>query len=285
MITVEKYKSVYVYEIPEDIENFIFCGDIHGEFETICHKLCKQCGLENTVLMVLGDSGFGFYKYGYYTNLFQKLDHILSKCNNYILFGRGNHDSSAYFNELSPFRSERTFCIPDYSVIQGKNGTSILWVGGGVSVDRLDRIADDAKHYDKYYSQEECYRPQSYWKNELPVFSKDKLDEISECFVIDTVATHSCPSFVGLTNKDSIAHRLKKDSKLSDDLKFERSVMDRILNYLTDENSMHSLSRWFYGHFHKSIVENISNIQFNMLDINEFKELRYFNPNNTTILC
>lgn len=66
----------------EDIDVLLFCGDIHGEFESISYKLNQY---NNAVLIVCGDIGMGFHKDDYYYSLFKKLNNKLSKQNNYLL--------------------------------------------------------------------------------------------------------------------------------------------------------------------------------------------------------
>ena len=113
-----------------------------------------------------------------------------------------------------------------------------------------------------------------YWANEYPVFDKDKLDTISENFAIVTIITHTDPSFCELTSKGGLfAEMAIRDEDLTKDVKNERLVMDKILDYLTSHH--HPLRYWFYGHFHQSwqAIDN-EGIQYNMLDIMELKELR-----------
>ncbi|MCD7963257.1 MAG: hypothetical protein LUG51_10865 [Tannerellaceae bacterium] len=85
--------------------------------------------------------------------------------------------------------------IPDYSVIHFKNH-SILCVGGAVSIDRILRKQQMDENRIKYRTIRE-----SFWENEAAVFDDNKLIEISEKHTIDTVITHTAPSFCYLTNK------------------------------------------------------------------------------------
>ncbi len=57
------------YSYP-DVKTVIICGDIHGNFEGIVHKLCVQFGCTDTLLIVAGDCGFGFEKPGYYEQIY-----------------------------------------------------------------------------------------------------------------------------------------------------------------------------------------------------------------------
>ncbi len=106
------------------------------------------------------------------------------------------------------------------------------------------------------------------------MFDTDKLDAISEDFAIDAIVSHTAPSFCELTSKGGLfAEMAIRDEDLTEDVKNERQVMDKILDYLTSNH--HPLRHWFYGHFHQSwqAIDN-KGIQYNMLDIMELKELR-----------
>lgn len=63
--------TFHTYTFPE-AKNIIICGGIHGEFNSLIYKLCVQYQLTDTLLIVVGDCGFGFEKPGYYENVFQE---------------------------------------------------------------------------------------------------------------------------------------------------------------------------------------------------------------------
>ena len=158
--------------------------------------------------------------------------------------------------------------IPDYSVVRACRHT-ILCVGGAISIDRSYRISDPHYHVSK---QDEPLVCNIYWANEYPVFAVEKLDAISESGAIDSIVTHTAPSFCELTSKTGIANMAIRDEDLTAHVKYERQVMDKILNYLKAKN--HPLHHWFYGHFHQSWHQEIDGVQYNMLDIMELRELR-----------
>ena len=126
----------------------------------------------------------------------------------------------------------------------------------------------------KHRKKDEPLARNIYWANEYPVFEADKLDAINKDFAIDTIVTHIAPSFCELTSKGGLfAEMAIRDEDLTEDVKNERQVMDRILDHLSSNH--HPLRYWFYGHFHQSwqAIDN-EGIQYNMLDIMEVKELR-----------
>ena len=260
-------EKVQYFDFP-DAKGIVICGDIHGEFNKLVHKCCIQYGITDSVIIVAGDCGFGFEQQGYYENVYNRNRDRLAKSNNWILFVRGNHDNPAYFNDC-PIKHRRWMTVPDYSVVRAC-GHNVLCVGGAISVDRSYRISDSDYHLPK---QEDPLARNIYWANEYPVFDIEKLDAISENFAIDTIITHTAPSFCELTSKGGfLAEMAVRDEDLTEQVNNERQVMDKILDYL--KSRRHPLRHWFYGHFHQSwqAIDN-EGVQYNMLDIMELKEL------------
>ncbi len=253
--------TLHTYTFPES-KNIVICGDIHGEFNSLIHKLCIQYQLTDTLLIVAGDCGFGFEKPGYYEQVFNRNSSRLSKSNNWIVMMRGNHDAPSYFSE-GKISHQRFRTISDYSVIQTCRH-NILCVGGAVSIDRTYRIEHDSRHPDSSVA--------SYWKDEMPIFDENALKDIEQRFRIDTVVTHTSPSFCELISKDGLSEWATRDPNLLADCNKERRTMNLIFEYLKANN--HPLEHWFYGHFHQSWSSCIDGVLFSMLDIMEFKALR-----------
>ena len=254
------------YEFPK-AKSIVVSGDIHGDFTQLVFKCCVQYGMTETLIIVAGDCGFGFERPGYYENLYKKCVKKLSKANNWLLFVRGNHDNPAFFN-LEPIRHQRWMTLPDYSLVKAC-GHTILCVGGATSIDRLLRMTS------KYYHQpnpSDPLAPNLYWKDEAPFFDKVRLDAIDELCAIDTVITHTSPSFCELSSHQGLEQWAEHDEDLLNDVKNERKVMDDLHAYLYAKN--HPLRYWFYGHFHQSWHAEIDGILYNMLDIMELRELR-----------
>ena len=252
--------SIRLYEY-QDVQSVVICGDIHGDFNALIHKVCVRYQMTDTLIIVAGDCGFGFERLGYYENVFQRNSSRLSKANNYLVFVRGNHDDPSYFTEEKISHS-RFRTIPDYSVIQAC-GHNMLCVGGAVSIDRSSRIEYDSKQ------RKSCLA--TYWPNELPVYDEEAINKIGKEYNIDTVITHTAPFFCELTLKNGLVDWYERDSHLKDDCEKERLVMDKLFSRL--KSNAHPLSHWFYGHFHQSGTAEIDGVRFSMLDIMELKEL------------
>lgn len=252
---------MHKYSFP-GAKNIVVCGDIHGDFNGLAFKLCVQYQMTDTLLIVAGDCGFGFEKPGYYDIIYNRISTRLSKANNWILMVRGNHDDPSYFNE-ERIAHERFRAIPDYSVLQACNHY-ILCVGGAISIDRYSR--------QKYDSRNCISRVASYWPDEVPVYDEACLNEVGKECKIDTVITHTAPSFCELISKDGISEWAEWDPGLFADIERERHTMDKIYNHL--KTAGHPITHWYYGHFHRSWTSEIEGVLFSMLDIEEFKELR-----------
>lgn len=253
-------------------KNIIVSGDIHGEFNTLVFKLCVRYQMRDTLLIIAGDCGFGFEKPGYYTNMLKENSGRLSKANNWIVFVRGNHDNPAYFNGKT-FAYKRMIAVPDYTVIQAC-GKSILCIGGGISIDRKYRIAKWQQYYNTYkrFINIDSDTPELarnyYWHDETPIYNQKKLDYIKDYYAIDTVITHSAPSFCELKSKSFLEQFAKNDHTLMEDVQNEREVMCSVYQKLIKDG--HPLLNWYYGHFHQSYNKMYNGVNFTMLDIMEF---------------
>ena len=252
-----------IFTYPE-ARTVIVSGDIHGDFRTLVFKLCVQYGCRDTLLIVAGDCGFGFEKYGYYETVYNQVADRLLKAHNWVAFVRGNHDDPSYFSE-EKVSFERWRCVPDYSIIHTA-GHNILCVGGATSIDRYDRKEENARRRGRGHLQTAVW-----WPDEAPVYDEDAIDFIPDETPIDTVVTHSAPSFCELQNKLGLKSWAVMDPALIWDTDKERQTMDSIFNHL--RNQEHPIGRWYYGHFHKSWSGWREGVMFSMLDIMEFKEI------------
>ena len=110
----------------------------------------------------------------------------------------------------------------------------------------------------------------SYWPNEGPIYNPSEISDIA--LPIDTVITHTSPSFCELSSHIGLKSWAEWDPELIEDVTRERETMDKIFYGLKEAG--HNIERWLYGHFHQSWNAVIDGVQFSMLDIMEFKEVR-----------
>ena len=206
-----------LYKYP-DAKQIIVSGDIHGDFKTLVFKLCIQYGCTDTLLIVAGDCGFGFDKLGYYDRVYNTVAGRLRKANNWIVFVRGNHDNPAYYAE-ERINHARWRTVPDYSIISVCEH-NILCIGGATSIDRYQRMKENARNHVKDVSY--------YWPDEAPEYKPAELEAIPGTIGIDTVITHTAPSFCELNSHIGLQSWAEWDSELIKDVASERAVMDQI---------------------------------------------------------
>lgn len=282
--------KVYDYS---NIEQLLFVGDIHGNFSSffriiknqliydknddiknthplaleenndskissifqLIQKKYTKNTFNNSLIIVAGDCGFGFNKFNYYIDNLTKYNNLFNKTNTHIIFVRGNHDDPSYFtNELINLSNMKT--IPDYSVIKTKSHNT-LCVGGATSVDRIWRKQQEFRL--NKYSKSKTHK--LYWENEGIYLNEKILDELKDNEIsIDSVVTHTSPSFALPNDKDSVLNWFKIDSKLKDDLATERNTLSELYNLLIQK---HKIQCWVYGHFHENFQKlNKQNILF-----------------------
>ena len=252
-----------VFEYP-DAKQVVVSGDIHGDFKGLVARLCAHYECRDTLLIVAGDCGFGFEKPGYYETVYNQVAGRLRKANNWVVFVRGNHDAPAYFAE-EKIAHLRFRAVPDYSVIRAC-GHDILCIGGATSVDRKVLQEENAKMRQRGHLQTAVW-----WPDEVPVFRPEEIEAIPDNIKIDTVVSHTAPSWCALQSTVGLKNWAKEDPGLIDDVEKDRQTMDDISQCLLAHG--HPLTRWYYGHFHQSWTGRIDDILYSLLDIEEFKDL------------
>lgn len=223
----------------------IYVGDIHGKFLTFI-ELIKNC--QNETIIQVGDIGVGFV-----SDIYDHLDIInlkrLSDClveNHCLLYVvRGNHDNPAYWSGGASDYPNICF-VDDYTklTIEGK---VVLFVGGGISLDRKSRIPDV-----------------SWWKNE----TIKRIPKNFDCSC-DILVTH-VPTpmyFAKIPSSIVLDYWLTKDEKLAKDLISERKLIEKIY-------SQSNCKWWVSGHFHQSDRNYTEQCNFINLDELEIFEIR-----------
>ena len=264
----------YLHLTTEDKPIYVL-GDLHCDLESLKGYFTNHA-LSECNFIIAGDIGLGFYPRSVHLRELTEFNNFLKERNILLYLFRGNHDNPKYFNreirEDDEFMFSNIKVLPDYSVLT-TNGYNILMVGGAISIDRTHRLFKDIqrlKELKAFYplmdneKAREAIQP-TYWEDEFPVFNQEILNAINNDGIkISYVITHSSPTFVFPHSKNGLKEWMKIDKELEKDNKQEREVMDKIYNFLIENE--HPLKEWVYGHYHTHHQELIDdNILFTTL--------------------
>lgn len=246
--------SINNYEVADYDLSFQIINRANGQLNS--QKKRKNMDKPSTLIIALGDCGFGFCKEKYYVDLMEKNNEWLKDNNITVLFLRGNHDDKSYFNNKI-INFSNLITIPDYSVIKTQIG-NFLCVGGGISDDRQWRIREEKKK-NRYKSSLSLNRVHLYWKDENITFQENIFKELKENEIkIDFLLTH-CPSSTLIKDTkryneylSNVKYWAEEDKELVRDL----DEQDNILNQLVEKliSNGHNLTNWYFGHLHKSEI-------------------------------
>lgn len=253
-----------LYNLQDTYNHLCVSGDIHGEIRTLVYNL-RRLNVRDSVVIVAGDCGIGFEKIGHYKNIYQRIKRTLETQNCMLLFVRGNHDDPLCFREkLIDYPYMKT--IPDYSIVK-VGEKNVLSIGGAISLDRFDRKQEILKRQIRHKKEISIY-----WEDEFPFFDERLLSEITVSGIsINTVITHSAPTFCYPQTKRNFERRVIFDPDLLIDVNTERETLSKIYNKLIDDG--HPVKDWLYGHFHTSHLEIINDTRYRLLDIDELVEI------------
>lgn len=222
----------------------ILIGDTHSE--NTLYELLNLRIPNGADVVGIGDHGLGFGSIAYaLDNAKSWLDRINKLCVTldiklYLI--RGNHDNPDIW-KLSKQHSNLTLTQSgDIGIFP--NDKRVIFVGGGVSVDRVKRIEGE-----------------TYWVDEPTPY----IDNIPIC---DIMFSHDCPEHFNHSTKSLPNHYgwyCDRDSSLLDDCMKQRLNMSDIARQST-------VKTIFSGHFHNSYREERDGVYYRCLDINELFE-------------
>lgn len=227
-------------------------GDVHGVFDVISRWMSKYDIRDASVIQV-GDFGVGFEDDE--EDRLYKLNKKLHDRNVVLYVIRGNHDDpSRFYSDGKIFDADTSniFLLQDYSLL-ALDGIKILLVGGAISIDRKGRTTGI-----------------SYWPDELFFLDVEKLKAFTN---VDFVVTHTAPDFCKHVEWGRIVYDWADiDPGLHHELQQERRDLTQMYEILKKKNQ---IKKWYYGHFHDSGLTEMDGTDFVLLNINEFKELKY----------
>lgn len=223
-------------------------GDPHKDYNAILYWLNSN-DLYNIALIGVGDFPRGL---GYEENKIKEekeyalLNEEFKKRNVFMWNIRGNHDNPSYFDGKHDFSNLKF--VPDYTILK-INDLNIFCLGGATSIDRHKNTEG------------------------VDWFPDEKLkiieEELPNIINIDVMITHTAPYGVApfLSFKSNEEDEISKEQKkiLDTEINIERHELREFLDKIIDQNP--NLNKYFYGHFHKDVVNYIGNIKYTMVSI------------------
>lgn len=264
-------------------KKLLLISDIHGEFNKIFYALktktnkkqlpflniAEESDYTDTCIVVCGDCGFGFNKLGYYNSALSKLNDLLVKSNNVLLFIRGNHDNPDYFNcETEIFNFSNIKLIRDYTILKTETDVS-LCIGGAISMDRSWRKYENLRKT-RFHHTSECL---VYWDNEGVQLNDSIIEDLVNCDIeINSIISHTAPiDFIHVV-KDEIINSpwMQQDTSLLHDMKNEWQSLHTIYEILSKKNL---IEWWVCGHYHTTFHGFIPSTKTMLISLDIFNYL------------
>lgn len=230
------------------MNSLYICGDIHGNVEDLVWTLAIKNNLHDVSVIVVGDFGVGFGEPGSMKTTYNNIIDRLEKYNIELYTIRGNHDNPEWFDGKHNF--PRLTFLEDHKQIE-ICGKSIYPIGGATSIDRLDRIKQNAE-WEKRGSAKKCY-----WAGESVVKKKDNLP-----VKVDILLSHEAP----LTFEPVLVRNQGENLNIYEDILSDRKYLDYVLGEI-------NIGKWFFGHYHKSYTGFIGEMMYRCLSESELCEV------------
>lgn len=221
-------------------------GDTHEGVRQIYNWI--NSGNVNNLIHV-GDSILGWKGY---ENEIVKLGNALNQAGKNGYFIRGNHQNPEPFDGRIYGGQHGGIQFVKDGTISNWGSETILFVGGGISLDREYRsVGLD------YWEDEPFKIPQQLLKDRVRVdhlVTHVSLSEVNGHFITDPFPLSFCAN----------------DAELMTDLMREQHDVKKLLDYLIDSCG-NKIKSWHYGHYHKSISSQYRGIQCRGLAIDEIR--------------
>lgn len=154
---------------------------------------------------------------------FSEINDILKKLNIVVVLIRGISEDPSLFSEQK-INYSNLIAVPDYSILKIRN-VNALCVGGGISVNRVWKIKNDARNNTK-----------TYYENELPFFNEEIKTEIEKFTAnnnINIVISFESPTFaLRSIPKLAISEWAQEDDTLLKDFMASKQVPLSLYNCL-----------------------------------------------------
>ncbi len=214
-------------------------GDHHADYDDLIRVLLRR-GLRNCRMIHVGDGEEG-YPDSWDAETPEHLDNAFASLDIEYFSIRGNHCNPHVFDgsvNLPNFK-----LLPDYTRLE-IDGESWLFVGGAISVDRLNRIPNE-----------------TWWIEEEMILNENLAQPA------DVLVTHSGPSSTTPPWNDFVDQYAQVEAAIGTktlrrELRDETARHDRLFEIVKPR-------QWYHGHFHRSVAHQIDGCSIRQLDVAE----------------
>lgn len=214
-------------------------GDHHSNYDDLIRALLRR-GLRGVRLIHVGDGMEGYPQY-WDEGTIEELDNAFASLDIEYLSIRGNHSNPHVFDggvNLPNFK-----LISDYTRME-IDGENWLFVGGAISIDRLNRIPNE-----------------TWWLEEEMI-----LDE-SRAKPANVLVTHTGPSWTVPPRSDLVDFYAAAEAaigtvSLHRELRDEATRHDRLFELVKPQ-------QWYHGHHHRSATHRVDGCTIRELDVGE----------------
>lgn len=220
------------------IPTYLF-GDHHSNYDDLIRALLRK-GLRHCRLIHVGDGEEG-YPDSWDAETPEQLDNAFASLDIEYLSIRGNHSNPHVFDgsvNLPNFK-----LLPDYTRLE-INGESWLFVGGAISINRLDRIPNE-----------------TWWIEEEMILDETRAQP-ADVLVTHAGPTSSVPPVSNFLLEYIHAEEQFGCDTLCDELRDEATRHDRLFQLVKPQ-------QWYHGHFHTSATHQLDGCNIRQLDVAE----------------
>jgi hypothetical protein len=221
-------------------------GDHHADYDDLLRVIIRK-GLRDCRLVHVGDGEEGYPDH-WDDQIAERLDNAFGALGIEYLSIRGNHSNPAVFDGSIMLPNFKL--LPDYTQME-IDGQTWLFVGGAVSINRLDR------------------EPAKTWWPEEPMVLRENLAGAA-----DVLVTHAGPSWTAPPPNPLVEYFIRCEeaigcNTLRQELVDEQHRHDRLFELVRPK-------WWYFGHYHHSATHGLNGCEIRQLDCAELA--RHFPP-------
>jgi UDP-2,3-diacylglucosamine pyrophosphatase LpxH len=214
-------------------------GDHHSNYDDLIRVLLRR-GMRGVRIIHVGDGEEG-YPDSWDSETPEQLDNAFASLEIEYLSIRGNHSNPHVFDGSVMLPNFKL--LPDYTRLE-IDGESWLFVGGAISINRLDRI------------------PNETWWPEEEMVLREELSAKADVLVTHTGPTLSAPPWNDFVDSYAQAEAAIGEKTLRRELRDESARHDHLYELVKPR-------QWYHGHYHHSATRSVDGCTIRQLDLAE----------------